>query len=124
MGAGDMGAGDMGAGAKVEDPRFLEVAASKSTVSAIESMSCGAVAARLTELRATSFLETASPTTGTLNAFGDRVEQEKVHAQGNHDQCDLAAKNAFESAELAAQTLLKKENSTTKTLSEHKLQIT
>merc|ERR1711865_946615 len=115
MGAGDMGAGDMGAGAKVEDPRFLEVAASKSTVSAIESMSCGAVAARLTELRATSFLETASPTTGTLNAFGDRVEQEKVHAQGNHDQCDLAAKNAFESAELAAQTLLKKETKTANT---------
>jgi len=94
---------------------LLEVAASKSTVSAIESMSCGAVAARLTELRATSFLETASPTTGTLNAFGDRVEQEKVHAQGNHDQCDLAAKNAFESAELAAQTLLKKETATANT---------
>ena len=94
---------------------LLEVAASKSTVSAIESMSCGAVAARLTELRATSFLETASPTTGTLNAFGDRVEQEKVHAQGNHDQCDLAAKNAFESAELAAQTLLKKETKTANT---------
>merc|ERR1712166_629782 len=86
-------------GKKDRDVDFLEVAASKSTVSAIESMSCGAVAARLTELRATSFLETASPTTGTLNAFGDRVEQEKVHAQGNHDQCDLAAKNAFESAE-------------------------
>ena len=97
------------------DVDFLEVAASKSTVSAIESMSCGAVAARLTELRATSFLETASPTTGTLNAFGDRVEQEKVHAQGNHDQCDLAAKNAFESAELAAQTLLKKETATANT---------
>jgi len=101
--------------AEVNDPGFLEVAASKSTVSAIESMSCGAVAARLTELRATSFLETASPTTGTLNAFGDRVEQEKVHAQGNHDQCDLAAKNAFESAELAAQTLLKKETKTANT---------
>ena len=101
--------------AEVKEPGFLEVAASKSTVSAIESMSCGAVAARLTELRATSFLETASPTTGTLNAFGDRVEQEKVHAQGNHDQCDLAAKNAFESAELAAQTLLKKETATANT---------
>jgi len=96
-------------------PALLEVAASKSTVSAIESMSCGAVAARLTELRATSFLETASPTTGTLTAFGDRVEQEKVHAQSNRDQCDLAAKNAFESAELAAQTLLKKETATANT---------
>merc|ERR1711865_38780 len=91
---------------------FLEVATSKATVSKatmIESMSCGAVQARLSELRAASFLETASPisaTTGNLQDFGNRVEQEKKLAKENREQCDHDAKTAFDNASTAADNLL------------------
>jgi len=99
-------------GNTLEKTSFVEVATSKATVSKatmIESMSCGAVQARLSELRAASFLETASPisaTTGNLQDFGNRVEQEKKLAKENREQCDLDAKTAFDNASTAADNLL------------------